>query len=610
MTATETPLIGGRYQILETLGRGGMATVHRARDTQLQRDVALKVMRPDLAEDPIFEARFVNEARNAASISHPNVVTVLDFGTDGPGPYLVMELVDGGDLARVLAADGPLPPQRAAAIAAEVATALQAAHARGIVHRDVKPGNILLAADGHPRVADFGIARATGEQSLTGTGTSLGSVDYFSPEQARGEAATAASDIYALGVVLYEMLTGSRPFVGETAYAVAVARIDAAPPDPRAARRSIPKPVAAVVQRAMATDPVGRYPSAGDMAAALQTWLSRRTAKAAPAARATAAVLAADADPATITAADSRPARPSTPRARRSRSTGAAAGAAAAGAAAAGARAAAPAGVAATSSAAETDETRPIPVARVAPVVPVAPVAAPSQPAVATLDPVPGPAPAEDRADRRRRGALLAVAAVALIAVIGFAGARLLIEAGEDPMAGVVVGEPRGGVLPATPEPTEEPTPTPEPTPDPTASPTPTATPVPVAAATPAPVAPPPPRATPPPQTVVVAMAEAPTDTVERWYALLVDGQFDAAYSMWSDRMKANFPRQGNLDNRWRDTAAIEILQLYVVEQTTTTAAVQIEFIEYRDNGSSRRFLGWWELVRSGDGWLLDAPHF
>ena len=576
MTATDAPRIGGRYDISDTLGRGGMATVYRARDTQLERDVAVKLMRADLAEDPVFEARFVNEARNAASISHPNVVTVLDFGTDGPGPYLVMELVEGGELSGLIARDGPLPPKRAAAIAAEVADALEAAHARGIVHRDVKPGNILIAADGHPRVADFGIARATGEQSLTGTGTSLGTVDYFSPEQARGEAATAASDIYALGVVLYEMLTGQRPFSGETPYAVAVARLDAPPPDPRAVRRSIPKALATVVQRAMATDPAARYPSASEMAAALAAWLSRRPTPRSAAARGAAAA------------------------GRRSRRRGAAAPAAAA---------IAPEPVAAAAPAAAPEaETR---VAAAA--VPAAAAAPESD--LATSEPKSEPVspPPVDAPRRRRRLALLAAAAVLLLAVVGFAGGGMFGGTGDDPASTVVVGEPRGEVLESTPAPTELPTPRPtrEATLEPTASPTPEPTPEPIAAATPAPAAPaPPPAAATPPQTVAVAMAVTPDQTVATWYSHVEDGAFDAAYALWSDRMKANFPRAANLDNRWANTADVRIIQLYVAEQTATTAKVQIEFVETKDDGSSRHFIGWWELIRSGDGWLLDWPHF
>ena len=219
----EGRLIGGRYRLGERIGRGGMATVYRAHDEQLDRAVALKMMRADLGEDALFVKRFEAEARRAASVVHPNVVPVYDVGVD-EAPYMVMELVEGGDLAKVLAT-GPVPAERAARLTADAAAALQAAHNAGLVHRDVKPGNILLRADGQALVADFGIARATGEDSMTKTGAMLGSVEYFSPEQARGERAGPSSDIYALGVVLYELLTGRRAFTGDTPYAVATARL-------------------------------------------------------------------------------------------------------------------------------------------------------------------------------------------------------------------------------------------------------------------------------------------------------------------------------------------------------------------------------------------------
>jgi len=178
--------LGGRYRLIELLGSGGMATIYRATDTQLGRDVALKLLRPEYLRDPDFASRFRQEAQAAASLSHPNVVTVYDFGEDPSGPYIVMELVDGEDLATILRRSGALPPRQSARIGAGVAQALAAAHARGLVHRDIKPGNVLIGADGRVKVADFGIARAVAEAQVTLPGTTLGSVHYFSPEQARG----------------------------------------------------------------------------------------------------------------------------------------------------------------------------------------------------------------------------------------------------------------------------------------------------------------------------------------------------------------------------------------------------------------------------------------
>ena len=208
-------VLGGRYRLVELLGQGGMATIYRARDAQLDRDVAVKLLRPEFGRDPDFLARFRDEARAAASLGHPNIVAVFDFGEEQSDPYIIMELIDGQDLSSILRENGPLPPRQAARVSAEVAKALQAAHVRGIVHRDVKPSNILVGRDGRVRVADFGIARALDDAQVTLPGVTMGSVHYFSPEQARGEPATQASDIYSLGIVLYESLTGQRPFSGD-----------------------------------------------------------------------------------------------------------------------------------------------------------------------------------------------------------------------------------------------------------------------------------------------------------------------------------------------------------------------------------------------------------
>ena len=249
--------LGGRYRLVELLGQGGMATIYRARDAQLDRDVAVKLLRPEFGQDPDFLARFRDEAKAAASLSHPNIVAVFDFGEEESGPYIVMELVEGEDLGSILRGNGPLAPRQAARVSAETAKALQAAHIRGIVHRDVKPSNILVGRDGRIKVADFGIARALNEAQITLPGTTMGSVHYFSPEQARGEPATVASDIYALGIVLFETLTGQRPFSGDGAAAVALARLTTTPPRPSALRAGVPPELDAIVTKAMALDPGG-----------------------------------------------------------------------------------------------------------------------------------------------------------------------------------------------------------------------------------------------------------------------------------------------------------------------------------------------------------------
>ena len=263
-------ILGGRYRLVELLGQGGMATIFRAMDTQLGREVAVKLLRPEYLRDPDFSSRFRQEAQNAASLSHPNVVTVYDYGEDPSGPYIVMEHVDGEDLATILRRNGALPPTQASRIAAAVARALAASHARGIVHRDVKPGNVLIGRDGRVKVVDFGIARALAEAQMTLPGTTLGSVHYFSPEQARGEPATNESDIFALGIVLYEMLTGARPWEGDSAAGVALARLTGPVPDPSLVRGSIPPDLAAITRKALARLPADRFASAAAMAEALE----------------------------------------------------------------------------------------------------------------------------------------------------------------------------------------------------------------------------------------------------------------------------------------------------------------------------------------------------
>ena len=266
-------VLGGRYRLVELLGQGGMATIYRARDAQLERDVAVKILRPEYGADPDFNERFRHEAQAAASLNHPNVVAVYDYGSDPVGPFIVMELVEGEDLATIIHRSGALPPRAAARLVAQAARAVAAAHARGVVHRDIKPGNILVTHEGRVKVADFGIARALSESALTLPGTTLGSVHYFSPEQARGELATPASDIYSLGIVLYELLTGRRPWTGDTAAAIATARLTGAVPSPAAVHGGIPQALDVITRKALATNPDARYATANDLAEALERFV-------------------------------------------------------------------------------------------------------------------------------------------------------------------------------------------------------------------------------------------------------------------------------------------------------------------------------------------------
>jgi len=261
-------LLGGRYRLDQVLGQGGMATIFRATDDKLGREVAVKVLRPEFGTDAQFVERFKHEAQSAASLSHPNIVQVYDYGNDPAGPYIVMEQVSGGDLSSALGKHGNLPPTAVANTGQQVADALAAAHATGLVHRDIKPSNILLSPDGRVQVADFGIAQAAAGSPVTATGITLGSVLYFSPEQARGDTATAASDIYSLGLVMYEMLTGQRAFAGDSPAAVAVARLSGSVPSPMAVRAEVPPALDAIVRWCLAPDPAAR-PSAADLSTAL-----------------------------------------------------------------------------------------------------------------------------------------------------------------------------------------------------------------------------------------------------------------------------------------------------------------------------------------------------
>lgn len=247
-------ILSGRYRLEERVGRGGMAEVYRATDLLLERAVAVKVLHPQFASDDEFVERFRREAQAAASLSHPNVVNIFDVGEDAGTYYIVMEYVRGRTLRAVLQERGPLPIHEALEIAAQVASALAAAHSQGLVHRDVKPANILISTSGQVKVTDFGIARAASESSLTQTGTVLGSVGYVSPEQARGEEVTGLSDLYSLGATLYEMLTGQVPFRGESTAAVILKHLQSQPTRPRRLRAEVPEDVENLVLRLLSKE--------------------------------------------------------------------------------------------------------------------------------------------------------------------------------------------------------------------------------------------------------------------------------------------------------------------------------------------------------------------
>ncbi|RIL12787.1 Stk1 family PASTA domain-containing Ser/Thr kinase [bacterium] len=272
-TALPEPLLNRRYRLDEVVGQGGMAVVWRAEDTLLGRMVAIKVLRDQFASDPEFLSRFRTEARTAAALNDPGVVSVYDVGEDKGVHFLVMEYVPGQDLKQVIRAEAPLDPGRTVRIATALARAVGQAHAIGMVHRDIKPQNVLVTPDGRMKVADFGIARAVASAGMTAPGVVMGTVHYLAPEQASGQTATFASDVYSLGVVMYEMLTGRVPFTAESGVGVALKIINETPVPVDHVNPRVPTALSNIVARAMAREPAARYPTATALAEALEGYL-------------------------------------------------------------------------------------------------------------------------------------------------------------------------------------------------------------------------------------------------------------------------------------------------------------------------------------------------
>ncbi|HYN94892.1 MAG TPA: serine/threonine-protein kinase, partial [Pilimelia sp.] len=257
-------LLGNRYRLDERIAGGGMGDVWRGTDEVLGRTVAVKILLPALLEEPGFAERFRGEARTMATINHPGVVDVYDYGSDDQVAFLVMEYVEGDALSRTLNRVRRLTPARTMALLAQAADALHAAHEKGIVHRDVKPGNLLVRPNGTLVLTDFGIARSAMAGQLTAAGSVLGTASYISPEQASGATATPASDVYALGVVAYQCLSGHRPFEGDNPLEIAMKHVREVP---RPLPADIPPPVRAIVERSMAKDPAARWGTAATLAA-------------------------------------------------------------------------------------------------------------------------------------------------------------------------------------------------------------------------------------------------------------------------------------------------------------------------------------------------------
>ena len=580
-------LLAGRYELVQPIGSGGMATVWRARDTRLGRQVAVKLLRPEFAEDAEFVRRFETEARHAASLSHPNVATVHDTDVDAERRFIVMELVDGPSVADVIAQRGPLEPNVAVEIAGSAARALAAAHRRGLIHRDVKPANLLIGRDGRVRLADFGIARALTSSRATTPGTVLGSIPYLSPEQARGDEATAAGDIFSLGVVLFEMLTGSLPWEADTPAAMATVRlhVPAAPPSEMVAE--LPDGLDAIVGRALELDPERRFPSARVFADALDAWSRRHRAPGAGRRRVRHATtaLAASLSPGPL-----------------SRGSVAAAGGASV------ARRAAAGGVGRTlAGVASPNPFAAAPLARGATRVKPSPRPKPEA-AVVDANRAPERAAPGDAADDDRRGGLL-IAALAL-ALVGVVAAAFFLGGGpprSNPGIGTASLAPASAIPVATPSamPTASSvSASPSPSPSPVAPTAPEATPVPTPKPTPRPN--PTPKPTPAPRP-----AGTPVGAVLAFYGAAEDHDWDTAIDLWSPSMQERYPPQEWLIDRFRRTTRIDVTRIETVSRTGDRARVEVSLTEYRtDQPSPRRFVGAWDLVLRDGRWLLNDPDF
>jgi hypothetical protein len=577
-------LIGGRYELADRLGGGGMADVFRAHDRTLDRDVAVKLMRPAFATDPEFVERFHREAEALGVIDHPNIVRVLDYGAGADGPFIVMELVGGGTLWDIMRARGRVDQYVAAQIAAAIADGLEAAHVRGVLHRDLKPDNVLLDGEGRPKIADFGIARLAAATAITRTGELLGTPQYLAPEQMSGDMVDERADVYALGVILYEMLTGARPTGGRTPSEIVARRLRV---DPRPPSRLVPvaPALSALVMRALARDPGRRPRRAADLRAALLaiTPPAPRVASPARALRlrwpSPAPVLALVAlVVAFVRAAAGRARRladfrvalpairlPAPPRLRvvRMRLPSAAPMTSALGALAVSlgdnARAVRRRAALFASTAATPPATTRVRVVR----------------------------------SRRRSPAALFAALALLVALVGGSLAFAVARPTSIAPVAMATAAPAAtaAVLASTASP--ESTPAPSVAPEPTAEPTPEPTPAPTVAPTLAPVA---------------TTSGDPAGTIVAFYQLISGHDYTSASGLWSDRMRASYPPQTNIWGRFDATRSIVARSASVTTASPGSAAVAVDLVETMSNGSVRRWVGTWYLVRSGSGWLLDQP--
>jgi serine/threonine-protein kinase len=558
-------LLDGRYRLEEVIGEGAMAGVWRGFDRLLERPVAIKLLRPEFSSDQEVLERFRREARLAAVISHPNVVSVFDYAAGPDAAYMIMRLVEGPDLASVLARRGRLPVDHALRVAAAVSDGLQAAHDVGLVHRDIKPGNILLDADGEVRVVDFGIARAIGEARTTHPNAIMASIRYCSPEQVTGEPVGAASDVYSLGLVLHELLTGVPPFPGSSPATIALARLRTRPLPPSTVAEDVPESIDPLLMRALDPDPRHRYPSARAFGDAIREWFGDRGEPAV-------AGVIPEIEPAPTEVPESpTPVSPSVVRPVQR-----------------------PRRAAVIPHRRASERRRLAALAALLPVLALLIVAASAWVLLGLPDGLRLPG------DAAPTGGVLGVTATP-----GETDAALepvpSATASASPSAVAVVSltpppSTPSPTLAATPSPTSVVTPSPVPTqtPRPESTPTPTQTPDVEPAGEPAP-------------------RLGPGATISRWYTLVEQHRFREAAALWSPRMREEFPPRGYIDGRFSRTTRIDIHRAEVVflDRDAGRAVVEVDLTEHRSvEPSPRRFVGSWELIRTPQGWLMDEPHF
>ncbi len=578
--------IGERYELRECIGIGGMARVYLAHDRVLNRDVAVKILNPALAADPLFVERFRREAQAAAALNHPNIVTIYDTSTTDDTYFIVMEYVPGPNLKESIRAHGPLPEGEALAIGVQVAAALEVAHAHHLIHRDIKSHNILRSPGGSAKVTDFGIARAAGASQLTATQTVMGTAHYLSPEQALHQPLDGRSDLYSLGVVLYEALTGRVPFDGDSLVGVAMRQVHDPPPPMRQIMPSISPRAEAVVMRALAKDPAARYQSAAEMGAALLTARgalhppTHEPTQARPAVVETAAFAPAlppvipQAMPSNERRRDILPAVTAERRSRRWLIVPAIAALCVfVGLAGLFALRAAGRGTAATAA--------PTSVARVPTTTPASAVIVPT--VASTAAPL---------ATATQPPQVVPTIAPAVVAAL--------------PTAAATVAPTVAPTIPA-------PSPTPFATPTPIPAPTPTATAIrSTATALPA-TTPPQPTEPPVPPTANVPVvaaggASSPAQAIQLFYQYVGQHQFDAAAQLWTAQMRAQYPPPDNINGRFGQDQRVEVAVGKVTMTGDGQATVAVDITEFRD-GTTLRSVGSWQVVRGPSGWLLAQPN-